>query len=143
VRGTSPNKSGVGVGSGVFVAVGVAEGIGVIVEDGVGEGGRVGERVACIPTDGERLDIDTACSTAALLQLEIIIGSSKQNLTLVIRIFISFLAYPQLVSIFPRYVRYAGTNLAITPECSPLCNEKSIGIRPSQYYLFYSTIVLY
>jgi len=128
VIGTSPNKSGVGVGRGVFVTVGVAEGIGVIVEDGVAEGGRVGERVACIPTNGEGLDIETDCSTAALLQLEIIIGSSKPNITLVIRIFISFLVYPHLVSIFPRYVRYVGTNLATTREFSPVYSGKSIRI---------------
>jgi len=93
VRGIPPNKSGVGVGRGVFVAVGVAEGMGVMVEDGVGEGGRVGERVACIPTDGEGLDIGTACSPAALPQLVIIIDSNKTYFTLVIRIFISYFAY--------------------------------------------------
>jgi len=92
VRGVPANTSGVGVGRGVFVDVDVADGIGVIVEDGVGEGERVGERVACTPTGGDGLDIGLACSTAALLQLEIIIGSSKPNITLVIRIFISFLA---------------------------------------------------
>jgi len=94
VRGVPPNKSGVGVGSGVFVAVGVSEGIGVIVEDGVGEGGSVGERVACIPIDGDELDIGTACPSAALPQLVMIIDSNRTYFTLVIRIFISFLAYP-------------------------------------------------
>ena len=94
VRGVPPNKSGVGVGRGVFVAVGVAEGIGVIVEDGVGEGRRVGEMVACIPTDGDGLDIETAWSSAALPQLVMIIDSNKRYFTPVIRIFISFLTCP-------------------------------------------------
>ncbi|MCK4962227.1 MAG: hypothetical protein KAS19_07065, partial [Anaerolineales bacterium] len=94
VRWVPSNKSGVGVGRGVFVAVGVSEGIGVIVEDGVGEGGSVGERVACIPTDSEGLDIRTACPSAALPQLVIIIDSNKTYFTLVIRLFISILAYP-------------------------------------------------
>lgn len=94
MRGIPPNKSGVGVGRGVFVAVGVSEGIGVIVEDDVGEGGRVGERVDSIPTDGEGLDIGTACSSTTLPQLVMIIDSNKTYFTLIIRIFISFLACP-------------------------------------------------
>jgi len=94
VRGVPANTSGVGVGRGVFVDVGVAEGMGVIVEDGVGEAGRVGERVACTPTNGDGLDIGLACSTVAWLQLVIMIGSSKTRLAPVIRIFISLLSYP-------------------------------------------------
>ncbi|MCK4692512.1 MAG: hypothetical protein KAT23_02720 [Anaerolineales bacterium] len=93
VRWVPSNKSGVGVGRGVFVAVGVSEGIGVIVEEGVSEGGRVGERVAWIPTEGDGLDIGTACSSMALPQLVMIIDSNKTYFTLVMRIFISFLAY--------------------------------------------------
>jgi len=102
VRGVPANTSGVGVGRGVFVAVGVAEGIGVIVEGGVGEGGRVGERGACTPTDGDGLDIGLACSTAAWLQLAIMIGSSKTRLAPVIRIFISLLSYPHFGFSLPK-----------------------------------------
>ena len=94
MRGVPANTSGVGVGRGVFVAVGVSEGIGVTVEDGEAEGGRVGESVACTHIDGDGLDIGLACSTAAWLQLVIMIGSSKTRLAPVIRIFISLLAYP-------------------------------------------------
>ena len=76
-----------------MVAVGVSEGIKVVVEDGEGEGGRVGERVAGIPTDGEGLLIGTACSSATLPQLVMIIDSNKAYFALVIHILISFSAY--------------------------------------------------
>ena len=102
MRGIPPNKSDVGVGRGVIVTVGVSEGVGVMVEDGVGEGGRVGERVACIPTEGDGLDIGTACFSAALPQLVIIIDINKTYFTLIIRIFISFLAHPYFGFDLPR-----------------------------------------
>ena len=114
VRGVPSNKSGVAVGRGVFVAVGVSEGIRVIVEDGVGEGGRVGDRVACIPTEGDGLDIGTACSSAALLQLVIIIDNNKTGFMLVIRIFISFLKYP--------HFGFHITKICQIYWCEPCCN---------------------